>query len=232
MTAGTVGSLLAAIAFASFFVAYASSYVICLYLQRYLTLRSPRLVKYFFILLIAVTVTVFAVTMHEHVWSSRGSSGGITSSEIYAGKSYESDTVGNITYVTDGVLKSKSILAIGYAQIGDEYFMVHIDHGNVTAEGKAAKYEKNIARAISENSKDLSGFTGSSLSYDKLQKAGDSKALTVYYGIRPFQLIFAILLIGGPLFLTATDHMAGFRKRCRRRNMMKMKLDDIQEVTK
>ena len=142
MTAGTVGSLLAAIAFASFFVAYASSYVICLYLQRYLTLRSPRLVKYFFILLLAVTVTVFAVTMHEHVWSSRGSSGGITSSEIYAGKSYESDTVGNITYVTDGVLKSKSILAIGYAQIGDEYFMVHIDHGNVTAEGRAAKYEK------------------------------------------------------------------------------------------
>ena len=228
MTAGTVGSLLAAIAFASFFVAYASSYVICLYLQRYLTLRSPRLVKYFFILFIAVTVTVFAVTMHEHVWSSRGSSGGITSSEIYA----ESDTVGNITYVTDGVLKSKSILAIGYAQIGDEYFMVHIDHGNVTAEGRAAKYEKNIARAISENSKNLSGFTGSSLSYDELQKAGNSKDLTVYYGIRPFQLIFAILLIGGPLFLTAADHMAGFRKRRRRRNMMKMKLDDIQEVTK
>ena len=124
MTAGTVGSLLAAIAFASFFVAYASSYVICLYLQRYLTLRSPRLVKYFFMLLIAVTVTVFAVTMHEHVWSSKGSSGGITSSEIYAGKSYESDTIGNIAYATDGVLKSESILAVGYAQIGDEYFMV------------------------------------------------------------------------------------------------------------
>lgn len=232
MTAGTVGSLLVAIAFASFFVAYASSYVICLYMQRYLALREPRFVKYFFILLIAVTVTVFAATMHEHVWSSRGSSGGITSSEVYAGKSYESDTVGNITYVTDGVLRSKSILAVGYAQIGDEYFMVHIDHGKVTAEGRAAKYEKNIARAISENSKDLSGFTGSSLSYDKLQKAGDSKDLTVYYDIRPFQLIFAILLIGGPLFLTATDHMAGFRKRRRRRNMMKMKLDDIQEVTK
>ena len=140
--------------------------------------------------------------------------------------------ISNIAYVTDGVLRSKSILAIGYAQIGDEYFMVHIDHGNVNAEGKAAKYEKNIARAISENSKNLSGFTGSSLSYDKLQKAGDSKDLTVYYDIRPFQLIFAILLIGGPLFLTATDHMAGFRKRRRRSNMMKMNLDDIQEVTK
>lgn len=232
MTAGTVGSLLAAIAFASFFVAYASSYVICLYLQRYLTLRSPRLVKYFFILLIAVTVTVFAVTMHEHVWSSRGFSGGITSSEIYAGKSYESDTVGNIAYVTDGVLKSESILAVGYAQIGDEYFMVHIDHGKVTAEGRAARYEKNIARAISEEAKDLDEFSGSSLSYDELQKAGSSKDLTVYYGIKPFQLIFAILLIGGPLFLTAADHMAGSRKRRRRRNMIKMKLDDIQEVTK
>ena len=232
MTAGTAGSLLAAIAFASFFVAYASSYVICLYMQRYLALREPRFVKYFFILLIAVTVTVFAATMHEHVWSSRGFSGGITSSEVYAGKSYESDTVGNITYVTDGVLRSKSILAVGYAQIGDEYFMVHIDHGKVTAEGRAARYEKNIARAISEEANDLNKFTGSSLPYDELKKAGDSKDLTVYYGIKPLQLIFAILLIGGPLFLSAADHMTGFRKRRRRRSIMKMKLDDIQEVTK
>ena len=110
--------------------------------------------------------------------------------------------------------------------------MVHIDHGKVTAEGRAARYEKNIARAISEEANDLNKFTGSSLPYDELKKAGNSKDLTVYYGIKPLQLIFAILLIGGPLFLSAADHMTGFRKRRRRRSIMKMKLDDIQEVTK
>jgi len=188
---------------------------------RYLVETRSRYVRLAMVSILAMSLAVFAVTVHFHVWNARGTSSSAgTDITDSSGRPIVKIDVVTASITSDKIIAARDLVIGTGADI--QYVPYTAKNGKVTIAGRNARYEGQVEQAL----KDMGSgsFTGKSLSYTDYNKIAGKQH---YHPLSIFGIIIGLAITCAPFVIVSIDCLLLKRRRRKTNMMLKSKLKDI-----